>query len=187
MQDSLQFIRELPLYQREQPYELYGYPEEQFESQTNCKFETKYVDAKDCRRHDDVSIEKHGFMFKSHPSACPLDAKYFETVGGDQSVVRQYLEETIELIRETFKPVDVICFDWRVSHLHRHWKLEATSGFHIYHAQKFRRRDPGASAKIPPRDLKDIRNFALPTGDVVHCGKASMLSLPCSLLSSDLM
>ena len=37
--------------------------------------------------------------------------------------------------------------------------------------RQFRRRDPKADPGIPPRDLKDIRNFALPTGDVVHCGK----------------
>ncbi|TPX09380.1 uncharacterized protein E0L32_009424 [Thyridium curvatum] len=73
-------------------------------------------------------------------------AEYFEKVGGEKTVLMAYLEETLQLVKDIFQPVNAICFDWR-----------------------FRRRDPTVSGRIPPRALEDIRSFALPTGDVVHC------------------
>ncbi|KAF2181560.1 hypothetical protein K469DRAFT_692027 [Zopfia rhizophila CBS 207.26] len=145
MLDNLQYLCDLPVYKSEQPYELYGFPEKQSTTHTNCEFESKPVSVTDVRNVS-TALETHGFMYLRHVSECELDAKHFETVGGDQSVVESYLCETIELVRGVFEAVDVVCFDWR-----------------------FRRRDPTASGKIPPRELKDIRNYALPTGDIVHC------------------
>ncbi|KAK3364322.1 hypothetical protein B0T25DRAFT_61125 [Lasiosphaeria hispida] len=145
MKDNIQFLRELPIYQEEQPYQLYGFPNQDSLARENCEFEAVDVEVIDTREHP-VTIQDHGFAFVRFKSACDLNAKHFETVGGDPTTLMQYLEETIGFIRNMFEPLDVVCFDWR-----------------------FRRRDPKASPGIPPRDLKDIRNFALPSGDVVHC------------------
>lgn len=41
MQDNLQFLCDLPLYDTDQPYELYGFPEQQSDTRTNCRFEVK--------------------------------------------------------------------------------------------------------------------------------------------------
>ncbi|KAK0721255.1 hypothetical protein B0T21DRAFT_373274 [Apiosordaria backusii] len=146
MKDSLKFLCELPIYQKEQPYQLVGYPDQEATSKgENCVFEVKEIDVRDAREHS-VTIDSHGFAFFHFKSSCELAVKHFETVGGDNTVLAQYLEETVEFVRSTYNPVDVICFDWRL-----------------------RRRDPKTGPGIPPRDLKDIRNYALPSGDVVHC------------------
>ena len=115
MKDSLQFLCNLPIYQEEQPFELYGFPKQQSDTRTNCKFESKDVGVTDARLVDDIAIASSGFAFVKHKSACPLEAKHFEEVGGDNTILMQYLEETIDLVKDMFKPVDVICFDWRVS------------------------------------------------------------------------
>ncbi len=115
MKDRLQFLCNLPLYQDEQPFELYGFPEQQSDTRTNCKFESKDVDVTDARLVGDIAIAKHGFTIVQHKSACGLEAKHLEAVGGDKAVLVQYLEETISLVKGMFAPVDVICFDWRVS------------------------------------------------------------------------
>ncbi|KAI0182242.1 hypothetical protein EV127DRAFT_493346 [Xylaria flabelliformis] len=146
MIDHLQYLCDLPIYREEQPYELYGFPEIQSKTRTNCDFETKEVTVTDCRDAKGITLQGHGFMFLKHESAFSLEAKYLETVDDDTTILMGYLEETTQLVRKLLKPADVICFDWR-----------------------FRRRDPMVSGRIPPRALKDIRNFALPTGDVVHC------------------
>ncbi|KAL2131081.1 hypothetical protein VTI74DRAFT_5577 [Chaetomium olivicolor] len=145
MKDNLRFLCELPIYQEEQPYQLFGFPEQDSIACENCEFEAKDVEVADARECE-VTIAEHGFTFVCFKSACPLVARHFETVGGDPTVLMQYLEETIGFARAIFKPLDVVCFDWR-----------------------FRRRDPRTGPGIPPRNLNDIRNFALPTGDVVHC------------------
>ncbi|KAK3338669.1 hypothetical protein B0T25DRAFT_636407 [Lasiosphaeria hispida] len=147
MKDNLQFLRDLAIYQEEQPYQLFGLPRSNQEAITseNCEFEARDVEVADARECE-VAIANHGFAFVRFKSSCPLAATNFETVGGDPTVVTQYLEETVDFARAMFKPVDIVCFDWR-----------------------FRRRNPKTSPGIPPRDLKDIRNFALPTGDTVHC------------------
>ena len=114
MKDNLTFLCNLPIYQDEQPFELYGFPEQQSDTRTNCQFEAKDIDVTDARLSNDITIASHGFVFVKHNSACPLEAKYFETVGGDKTVLTQYLEETISFVKDMFRPVDVICFDWRV-------------------------------------------------------------------------
>lgn len=114
MQDLLQFLQDLPIYKHEQPYDLYGYPEQQSETQTNCEFENKAVTVIDAREGIPPTIETHGFMYFQHQSSCELDAKHFETVGGENKVVVEYLAETIDLVQRMLNAVDVICFDWRV-------------------------------------------------------------------------
>ncbi|KAK4664161.1 uncharacterized protein QC763_0083050 [Podospora pseudopauciseta] len=146
MRDSLKFLCELPIYQEEQPYQLVGYADQEATPQgENCVFEAKEIDVQDAREHP-VTLQTHGFAFFQFKSGCELAARHFETVGGDNSILTKYLDETVEFVRKMFKPVDIICFDWRL-----------------------RRRDPTTGPGIPPRDLKDIRNYALPSGDVVHC------------------
>ncbi|GAW19497.1 hypothetical protein ANO14919_089840 [Xylariales sp. No.14919] len=113
MKNHLQYLCDIPVYQEEQPYELYGFPESQSRTSTDCKFETKEVDVTDCRDLEGVTIQTHGFMFMEHKSAFSLEARHFETVNGDSTVLIGYLNETIQLVKELLDPVDVICFDWR--------------------------------------------------------------------------
>jgi len=114
MQNFLQFLQDLPVYKREQPFDLYGYPEQQADTQTNCQFETKAVTVTDARENITPTIETHGFMYLKHESSCELHAKHFEAVGGDNKMVMEYLCETVDLVQRLFNAVDVICFDWRV-------------------------------------------------------------------------
>ncbi|KAF2810716.1 uncharacterized protein BDZ99DRAFT_462061 [Mytilinidion resinicola] len=146
MQDVLKFLCKLPLYESVQPYDLYGYPEQQAETQSNCQFEAKPVSTRDIRELGNTTIETHGFTYFHHESKCDLNSKHFEEVKADKTVVQEYLYETIDMVRKKLDAVDVICFDWR-----------------------FRRRDPKVAGKIPPRDINNIRSWALPSGDVTHC------------------
>lgn len=115
MRDSLKFLCELPIYQEEQPYQLVGYPDQEATPQgENCVFEAKEIDVRNAREHP-VTLQTHGFAFFQFKSGCELAARHFETVGGDNSILTKYLDETVEFVRNMFKPVDVICFDWRVS------------------------------------------------------------------------
>lgn len=114
MQERLRFLCDLPEYSIEQPFDLYGYPEQSSETQTNCKFEDKPVNVYDIRNNFEPSIESHGFMRYKHQSRCDLDPKHWETVAASSDVVTEYLNETVDLVRTLFQPVDVICFDWRV-------------------------------------------------------------------------
>lgn len=115
MHDTLQFLCELPVYKEEQPYELYGFPEQQSEKRTNCIFEAKAVTVADVRNMNDApQLEEHGFKFIQHISSCRPEASHFETVGGDKTIQLAYLEETIALVQHELKATKVICFDWRV-------------------------------------------------------------------------
>lgn len=114
MKDNLQFLSELPIYQQEQPYQLFGFANQDSIASENCEFEAKDIEVADARECK-VSIADHGFTFARFRSACPLAAKHFETVGGDKTVVMDYLRETIDFARTMFKPLDIVCYDWRVS------------------------------------------------------------------------
>lgn len=117
MRDVLQFLADLPLYQLEQPYELYGFPDKESQKRTNCKFESKSVEVIDIREletNEKPKLLHQGFQLLRHVSQCPLQAKHFETVGGDKSVQMAYLEETIALVQRELNASKVVCFDWRV-------------------------------------------------------------------------
>jgi hypothetical protein len=114
MKDNLQFLYELPIYQEEQPYQLIGFANQGSIASENCEFEARDIEVADARECK-VTIADHGFTFAHFKSACPLAAKHFETIGGDKTVVMDYLKETIDFARTMFNPLDIVCYDWRAS------------------------------------------------------------------------
>jgi hypothetical protein len=117
MYAKIGFLVDLPLYEEEQPYELYGFPTKSSEVQSNCVLEDKTVSAEDVRGQEwNFTLEGAGFKVINHVSNCELIAEHFEKAPEGNSVVDRYLEETLELVKREFKATRAICFDWRVGH-----------------------------------------------------------------------
>lgn len=117
---TLKFLAESPRFEYEKPYEMFGYPQIPAEQRSNCTYVTfKDIQLSDVRGSDnDFSLEECGFQFIKHESRCRLSSKHFEMPGDDPSpVVGDYLEETMDKVREHLKASKVVCFDWRVSGL----------------------------------------------------------------------
>lgn len=122
MLTKLKYLSYDPLFEEEQPYELYGYSKDPTIKPgkiTNCKFYVQdNVTVEDVRGTEkDFSLENAGFTFIKHQSRCTLTAEHFEAGGKnpDDDVVSSYLQETISLLEDRFHASKVICFDWRVS------------------------------------------------------------------------
>ena len=113
---TLNFLSDLPIYKTEQPYELYGFPEQTSELQTNCRFDNvKDVVIHDVRdRMDEFTLDGAGFTFIRHTSQCELKAEHFETAPEGNDVVTAYLEETMNLVKGYLGADHIVCFDWRV-------------------------------------------------------------------------
>jgi hypothetical protein len=111
---QLKYLADLPLYEEEKPYTLYGYPDE-VTPKTNCKFvHVNGIAVADIRgRESEFNLGECGFEYHKKPSSCDLRASMFESAEGRESVWR-YLRETIQLAQETFNCPKVLCFDWRV-------------------------------------------------------------------------
>jgi len=117
MKGTLKFLKDLPLYKEEQPYELYGFPESTSSRITNCEFEElSDIDIEDVRgREGDFTIENCGFQFFNAPSSIPLIPENFETPGAHEDVIIAYLKETMGIVEKKLGSPRTICFDWRVS------------------------------------------------------------------------
>lgn len=148
MLTTVKFLKELPKYEQEQPYELYGFPVREAGRITNCEFE--YV-------HDlkvasarlnmyDFKLEDCGFQYVKHESKISLTAENFEMAGNQSKVVLSYLEETIDLVKQQTSASQVICFDWR-----------------------FRRNSPSTTETVPVDEYNYIRYHPLPVGATIHC------------------
>jgi hypothetical protein len=122
MHTSLKFLVDDPIFEDEQPYELFGAvlkpsvkPPPKL---TNCSYHVKtgvtIKDVRDCK--SDFSLDEQGFTFVKHRTSCPLSAEHFEATGRDpeNQVVLSYLYETIALVEQQRLPKKVICIDWRV-------------------------------------------------------------------------
>jgi hypothetical protein len=114
MQASLKYLADLPLYDEEKPYTLYGFPDE-VTPKTNCEFTIiEDVPVHDVRGHEsDFKINEHGFEFRHKPSYCDLRPEVFERPDRRERVW-QYLQETISIAKDTLGASKVLCFDWRV-------------------------------------------------------------------------
>lgn len=114
---TLSYLKKLPIYESVKPYQLHGFTELSKEQQTNCVFEelTDVVaeDLRDAR--DDCRIEKEGFEFRKVPTRCALNPQIFEREAPDfNEIVQDYLQETMEVVRERFNACGVVTIDWRV-------------------------------------------------------------------------
>ena len=116
---KLRFLSDLPLYDAEQPYEMFCHPTPSSAKVTNCEFTVKDdVCVADVRTStQDFSLDTVGFQFVKHVSGQLLDPQLFGSVRrpSEQIAVNAYLAEAIRLVETETSAVKVICFDWRVS------------------------------------------------------------------------
>ncbi|KAL8742784.1 MAG: hypothetical protein Q9190_004792 [Brigantiaea leucoxantha] len=120
MQFTMKFLKELSIYETVQPYKLHGFPDLSVEQQTNCVFEEiEHVVAEDVRGSENKGrIEEEGFEFTKVPTRCALSAEVFERDSLD-NIVRDYIQETMDLVRERLNARFVVTIDWRVMHYSR--------------------------------------------------------------------
>jgi hypothetical protein len=111
---NLKFLADLPLYDEEKPYTLYGFPDN-VKPITNCEFVTydnvEVTDVRGCE--EKFQLKGCGFEFHHKPSSCSLDSAMFEDFGKNDEVV-EYLRETIAMAVHTLDASRAFCFDWRV-------------------------------------------------------------------------
>lgn len=146
---SLKFLSDLEIFDKEQPYELFGYPTFDAGKITNCEYEVvNNIYLGDVRKKTgEFTLDTAGFQYIRHPSAAALDAAFFESTGNtDNEVVAAYLNETMQLIKSQTGAKKVVCFDWR-----------------------FRRSGPQQTALQPETDVLTVRKKALPPGLTMHC------------------
>ncbi|KAI0433437.1 hypothetical protein F5Y09DRAFT_298929 [Xylaria sp. FL1042] len=102
---TLKFIQDLPLYEREKPYNL-SYGTYNDGVATNVKNETREVHLTDIRgREDQFSYASNSFRFVTLPPHTTLD-------GTEQAAVK-YLEEIREFLVSEFEADKVIIYDIR--------------------------------------------------------------------------
>ncbi|KAJ0276286.1 hypothetical protein COL940_008358 [Colletotrichum noveboracense] len=96
---ELDYLRRLPLYQQEKPFQLFVpiHERDQDARSTNLEFEKRtqtFVDIRD--QVNDFSLDSHGFQVETSPSR--LNAQSF----GDQSLIKnEYLPEVENLLKLT--------------------------------------------------------------------------------------
>jgi hypothetical protein len=128
MQVTLKFLRDLPLYQREKPYTLHGFPDIPAEQQTNCEYEEiSDIEAHDLRGSTDMPVlEEQGFEYLIAPSHCNLSASTFEQdLPSDYSVdpVSAYLQETMDIVKEKLNASLAVTIDWRVGSNYHYFRF----------------------------------------------------------------
>ncbi|KAI8632562.1 hypothetical protein F5Y19DRAFT_421704 [Xylariaceae sp. FL1651] len=143
---TLEFLADLPLYDSEKPFVLYGFPDH-IQPKTNCQYEVHdKVTVQDARGHEqDYRLDECGFEFHRWPSACDLRAEIFESIKG-KATIWSYLHETISIVERLAKPSEVFCFDWRL-----------------------RRTGAQGGVKEQLDNLEEARYRALPPASLMHC------------------
>ncbi|KAK3984001.1 hypothetical protein QBC44DRAFT_386112 [Cladorrhinum sp. PSN332] len=120
-QFSLKFVVDDPVFEEEQPYELFnavlkpGIIEPP--KRTNCSYYVQDgVAVNDVRDIESgADLDEQGFTFVKHQTSCLLSAENFEAVTGPHNlVVLSYLHEMINLVKQQLSLEKVICIDWRV-------------------------------------------------------------------------
>ncbi|KAF2114037.1 hypothetical protein BDV96DRAFT_647525 [Lophiotrema nucula] len=143
---TLGFLRDLPKYHTEQPYEAFGHPELPPEALTNCELEyiegIRVVDA----REEDHSpcLDINGFCFIEAPSKFTPRPGQIEESNIEDPIITRYLDDTRNIVQEYLRANRVICFDWR----YRKNILQTATGY---------------------EERNSSRTFALPPGINVHC------------------
>ena len=108
---SIKFLRWLPLYEREKPFNIFiDVPDDATDKRTNnLVFEDCLTAIQDVRGQEDFfRLDKNGFMFLTYD----IDFDAFEN---RRLVEENYLPEVERLIHRNVEGVDKIhIFDWRV-------------------------------------------------------------------------
>ena len=111
----LSFLSDIPLYDIEKPYTLFNLPQEAIKPSNCVFFDQDCIPVKDLRGHEhSVTLEKNGFTFLRYTSRLTPSSYAFQSTRSDDPFVKNYLEETMQLIKSHVKADRVLCFDWRV-------------------------------------------------------------------------
>lgn len=96
MQTTVEILGELPKYEQQQPYELYGYPIRESEKMTNCEFEyVRDLQVQDARPSmKNFGLQESGFEFVRHKTQVAFTADNFESAGNQSQDINAYIEET---------------------------------------------------------------------------------------------
>ncbi|PVH83828.1 hypothetical protein DL98DRAFT_615176 [Cadophora sp. DSE1049] len=168
MRTSLTYLDDLLHYDEEKPFRLVGFPEMPAKWQTNCKYidhENVIVsDARDCL--DAFKLENEGFIFLQHRSKCLLNLGEFDKSGKNEPDLTAYLEESIQLTKETFGVDRVTCFDWRVRPRKSQYSVIAT----VTDTMQIRK-NLDQAVSIPADDADNYRHYTLPPAANIHCRK----------------
>ena len=132
IQASLEFLANIPLYEKEKPYLALLPPHPGFdpdaERMDNLEWETRpditITDIRD--RFDGFTIDEYGFQVLHHSSkVTKLD---------ELEELRAYREETESLLRDTLQASLVLCYDLKVSI--RHWTKPTNATKHDTASEK---------------------------------------------------
>ena len=177
MTAKLKYISDLPLYQEEKPFTLYGFPDD-IVPQSNCHFETRDdVRVNNARgREADFTLDNCGFEFHTAPSKCRLTAHVFEN-HSEREAVWQYLKETIDFTQHHLQATKALCFDWRVSRL-------GSCANKVTDATQFRRSGADCGVNGQLNDLENARYRALAPATLMHCGIAHQFYQRTSIFAS---
>ncbi|OCT51255.1 hypothetical protein CLCR_09210 [Cladophialophora carrionii] len=109
---SLKFLKWLPLYEKEKPFQIFiNIPEDATDKRTtNLAFENVKVTIEDVRSfpRNHFLLDKHGFTYHSH-------YLQLDHIADRESVEQRYLPAMESLLRSALESVDrVFFFDWRL-------------------------------------------------------------------------
>jgi len=147
MQATLKYLADIPLYEREKPYTLHGFPDN-IKPKSNCEFilrdKIPIEDVRDSK--EDFTLDAQGFEFHDFPSLAKLSAQTFEDPEGRQTRILGYLDETMKYTENFLGANKVMCFDWR-----------------------FRKSSGSAVADDQLNDLENARYKAIGPASLMHC------------------
>jgi hypothetical protein len=115
MTAKVEYLKRLPLYEREKPFRVYyeipkSSPDQR---RTNLEFEEKEVpiqDLRKCGSLDSYSLDKHGFAIRNFEPSLPA-----QSYTDRSTVEEQFLPEVEKVIRSEIPDITAIYFfDWRV-------------------------------------------------------------------------
>jgi hypothetical protein len=117
MQATLSFIENSSKWDHEKPYELIGFPDLEIPNhlRSNLAYEVHTVGLTDLRQVAKPSLWQHGFTWLNHPSKHIADRTPFVHKDEDRGAVKDYLEETLSLVKTAVGAYTGCVYDWRVS------------------------------------------------------------------------
>lgn len=115
MSASFTFLSDLPLYQTEKPYTVYGQAPPQLRP-SNCEFTTVAgITVENIRgKEQEFSLSRDGFQYILAPSALSPEISDFLHQDALSEKAKAYLTETTSIAKKFLIAEKAICFDWRV-------------------------------------------------------------------------
>ncbi|KAI0868905.1 hypothetical protein GGS24DRAFT_512672 [Hypoxylon argillaceum] len=115
MSASFTFLSDLPLYQTEKPYTVYGQAPPQLRP-SNCEFTTVAgITVENIRgKEQEFSLSRDGFQYILAPSALSPEISDFLHQDALSEKAKAYLTETTSIAKKFLIAEKAICFDWRI-------------------------------------------------------------------------